>query len=158
MLQFLKVRQGRKAAIATIAPLVERSRTELGEIPRYAWHDAYLLGFLVMLVSLEARRIVGSLNSHALGLVQTQTLAELSGEPASIYGEEIFLFSVNEDPEFHAGCYQACVFHRTMRQHGWGYPDENPQDDLWEPDRVDVEMTICQLWFQLFEGRLASLS
>ena len=155
MLQLWKARRGRKAATALIAPFVEQSRIRLGGIPDAAWQDAYLVGFLAMLASLEASEEAGSLKSYALALVQSETLAELSGEAADIVGQTICSLSLEQEGRFGAGCRDASLFHKTLRQH------EGPSTLVGTfeggyPSGVGPE--VADLWQQIFEARISLLT
>lgn len=50
-----EIRRGRRAAVTTIGPLVERSRAALNGIPDIAWRDPYLVGFMLTLITIVAR-------------------------------------------------------------------------------------------------------
>ena len=153
MLQLWKARQGRKAAMAMIAPLVARSDATVGAIPARAWHDAYLLGFLSMLASLQAWKKVGPVSSQALGLIQAETLAELSGEVASVHGEEICILSMEQDMDFGEGCQQATLFYAALEKSS---DDEALKNQDWPfEDRRDE--ALHDLWKQSFDARLAAL-
>lgn len=152
MLQLWKARRGRKAAVARIAPFIEKSRIALGGIPDAAWQDAYLIGFLAMLASLEARERAGFLKSNALGLVQSETLAELSGQAADVLGEVIYASSMEQQASFEAGCSNAAVFHSALHR------------DEIAPTVVSLAHDGCssgvnpelyELWKQLFEERIS---
>jgi len=127
----------------------------LGGIPDAAWHDAYLVGFLAMLASLEARDEAGLLKSNALGLVQSETLAELSGETADVIGEVIYALSMEQQAWFEAGCSDAAAFHSALHRSEIvpavvgdmrdGYPSE-------------VEAELYGLWQQFFEARISVLA
>lgn len=106
--------RGRRAALAAIGPLVDRSRERLNGIADIAWLDPYMIGFLVMLITLIARHKVGVLDSDALGIVQREAWAEITGLKAELIGEEVFHLSANSHKEFEAGCRNAIVFHETL--------------------------------------------
>ncbi|MDF2812228.1 MAG: hypothetical protein K0S56_3259 [Microvirga sp.] len=154
MLQLWKARQGRKAAVATIAPLIARSDGCIGEIPAGAWHDAYLVGFLSMLASLEAWKKVGPVSSQALGLIQAETLAELSGEVAVVLGEEIYTLSMDENMEFGEGCQQAVIVHAALERAGADDMLLTQQDWPFEEHR---DSDLRNLWKETFEARIAAL-
>lgn len=154
MLQMWKSRQGRKAAVATIAPLIAQSSGCVGAIPTRAWHDAYLVGFLAMLASLQAWKKVGPVSSQALGLIQAETLAELSGEVASVLGEEICILSMDENSDFGEGCQKATMVHAAI--------EKASLDDLLLPgadwpfhEYPDEELRA--LWKETFEARVVAL-
>lgn len=102
-----KARRGRKAAVATIAPFIERSRQRLRDIPETAWLDPYLVGFMVMLITLVARREVSALDSQALGLVQGGAWGEITGVKSDLIGEETLHLCTTGDREFERGCRDA---------------------------------------------------
>jgi hypothetical protein len=154
MLQLWKARQGRKAAVAIIAPLIARSQGRIGAIPARAWHDAYLVGFLSMLASLQAWQKVGPVSSQALGLIQAGVLAELSGEVASVLGEEICTFSMEQNMEFGDGCQQAAIFHAALEKAGKDYQLLIQPD--W-PFEHEYEGELRTLWNEAFETRIAAL-
>jgi len=159
MLQFWKARRGRKAATALITPFVERSRVQLGGIPDFAWQDAYLVGFIAMLATLEAREEAGSLRSYALGLVQSRTLAELSCQPAAVVGETICALSMEQDGWFAAGCRDASKFHAALHQYESVVPLQGggPIAGLSTyPSELETEL--YELWKEHFEARIAFIS
>jgi hypothetical protein len=153
MLQLWKARQGRKAALASIAPFIARSEGAMGAIPSHAWHDAYLMGFLSMLASLQAWKKVGPVSSQALGLIQADTLAELSGELASLIGEEICILSMDQDMDFGEGCQQATLFHAALEKAG----DELLVRPDWPFEDGDDEHGLKLLWKETFEARVSAL-
>jgi hypothetical protein len=154
MLQMWKARRGRKAAVALIAPFIEQSRMRLGTIPDMAWQDAYLCGFLAMLASLEAKEEAGSMSSHALALVQSETLAELSGETADVIGETICTLSMEQEGWFGAGCRDALVFHEALHQRSV-IPSLVGTFQSDYPSEVELELD--DLWKQFFESRISFL-
>jgi hypothetical protein len=158
MLQLWKARQGRKAAIAMLGPLIEKSEASLGGIPAAAWHDPYILGFISMLASLEARAAVGgNLGSTALGLIQSETMAELSGALASLHGEEILTLSMDGDPQFQRGCSQAVSFHTALRRSHL-VPIGTGAGSLWSAELLDPRDDVFLLWLDMFQEKVAVLS
>jgi hypothetical protein len=159
MLQLWRARQGRKAAIALLTPFVEQSRSELGAIPDTAWSDPFLVGFVVMLASLEARDAAGFLSSHTLGLIQCETLAAFSNQTADVAGESIFLLNMEHQGAFGAGCGAAAAFHLALREQGYmpasaggahglgltGYP-------------LGLGTDLYERWQQHFNGRISFIS
>lgn len=110
MLGLWKARRGRKAAVAIIAPFVARSRNRLNGIPEQAWLDPYMAGFMIMLITLVARRAVSILDSHALGLVQCEAWAEITGMKSVLIGEETLHLSATGHKTFELGCRNAIAF------------------------------------------------
>jgi hypothetical protein len=107
MMRFLKVRRARKAAVAAIAPHVERSRWRMDGIPETAWNDPYVIGFLAMLITLVAQKEVRWLDGQALGLVQLDAWGAITQSASDTIGEEICLLSANGDGAFELGCSNA---------------------------------------------------
>ena len=158
MFQLWKARKGRKAVLATLAPFIEGSEVRLGRIPAAAWHDAYILGFVSMLASLEARMALeGSLGSLALGLIQAETVAMLSGEPAGLHGEEILMLSMEGDPRFLNGCNQAVVFHAALQRSHRAFVDPSRRNE-WKSDTPYLQDDLDALWLELFEEKVMALT
>lgn len=107
MLEIWKARRARKAAVATILPLIERSRFRGNQFSDSHWLDAYMVGFLVMLITLVAQRRVHSLASDALGNVQADAWQEITGLPGNLVGEETCLLSAAGHRDFERGCENA---------------------------------------------------
>lgn len=104
-----RARRARKAAVATIGPLVTQSRHRLNGIADTCWLDPYMAGFVVMLITLVARR-AATLDNQNLGLVQCDAWAEITGVRWSLIGEEVLHLSATGDKEFEAGCRNAIAF------------------------------------------------
>jgi hypothetical protein len=119
-----KAGRGRRAAVATIAPLVERSRMRLNGIADTAWLDPYLVGFIVMLITLIAQRKVSVLDSHSLGIVQREAWAEITGLKAELIGEEVLHLSATGHRDFAAGCRNAVAFHEALSRTSGGPGEE----------------------------------
>lgn len=158
MFQLWKARRGRKSILATLAPFIEGSEARLGRIPATAWHNAYVLGFLSMLASLEARiTLEGSLSSLALGLIQAETIAALSGESASFHGEEILALSMEGDPQFLSGCNQAVSFHAALQRSYRAFVEPGRSAE-WKSDMPYLQDDLDALWREMFEEKVMSLS
>ncbi len=152
MFQMLKVRRARKAAVALINPLVERSRWRFHGIPELVWLDPYLIGFLGMLITLIAQREVRSIGGQALGLVQLDAWEQITGTEIVNVGEEICLLSANGDAAFQSGCVNAQQMFFAMEQ--------ERDVDAFSGDgnvssAVDLQTTsVGQLWARYFEERV----
>lgn len=103
-------RRGRKAAVATIAPLVTKSRHRLDGIPERAWLDPYIVGFMIMLITLAARRAVNISDSQTLGAIQMEAWSAITGQRVSLIGEETLHLSASEHKAFELGCQNAIAF------------------------------------------------
>jgi len=106
--------RGRRAVVAAVGPLVERSRCRLTRIPELAWLDPYMVGFLVMLISFVAKREVRGIDSQALGLVQIEAWAAITGMTSDLIGEEVLLLSISDHGEFNEGCRNAISFGEAL--------------------------------------------
>ena len=156
MLHLWKSRQGRRAATTLIDRFLQKSRRKLGSISEAAWHDAYIVGFMAMLASLVAREAAGTLNSDALGLVQAETIAELSGRSSDVLGEEILGLSMQEDPDFVSGCRDACLFHAALQsEEAISPPTEAGESTSWLEEPTGPNRNADELWAQIIEERLA---
>jgi hypothetical protein len=124
MLGILRERRGRKAAVRTLAPFVERSRQRLTGIPDDIWMDPYIIGFICTVITVAAKREVESLGTRSLGLVQTQAWADITGLSAAVIGEEISFLSMSRNGEFLDGCRRAISFIQVL--HG-APPDGSPE-------------------------------
>ena len=110
-----KAAKARRAASDMIAPWVDYSRLRLGTIPDKAWHEPYMIGFLTMLISLAANiKAGGRIDDDALGLVQLQAWADITGMQDDQIGQEICLLSSRRDLEFGVGCDNAKRFIRVF--------------------------------------------
>jgi hypothetical protein len=124
----------RRAAVRSIRPFVERSRHKLGGISDGVWLDAYLIGFIGMLITLLAKRRSAHLGSLGLGLVQVGAWAEITDLDSGLIGEEICFLSLERGPNFAAGCENAQRFFNALR----GRPVAEPADD---PELASERMT-----------------
>jgi hypothetical protein len=104
-----EVRRGRRAAVTTIGPLVERSRISLNGIPDIAWRDPYLVGFMLTLITIVARIESRNLQDHDLGVVQSRAWGAITGMDADLIGEDALILSNSHPREFQYGCYSATM-------------------------------------------------
>ena len=115
MRQIFHVWTARRAAVATIAPLIRVSTRLRGPVPEHAWGDPYLIGFLTMLISLIAlARTSARLDSDALGVVQMRAWRTITGLPDDRIGEELLLLSAANNEHFKAGCRNARTFFAAL--------------------------------------------
>jgi hypothetical protein len=163
MIRLWDTARAKRAAVSTIAPLVEATRARLGGIPAAAWQDPYLLGFMSMLIALVAvhhtRRHV---DSDSLGLIQLEAFARITGVRDDRVGEQICFLSALDDEAFLAGCRNAWLFLRAYN----GEPGPAEPDAI-EADLLDnLDLTIdaapfgrggvmaAAVWRRCFEGHL----
>lgn len=160
MLELWKSRRARKAAVKTIRPLVERTRFVNGQITDDRWMDAYMVGFLTMLITLIAQRRVHSIGSEALGIVQADAWQEITGLPGELVGEEACLLSANGHREFMRGCTNAGKLESalTAQSGSLWFSSENPDIDnvstAGNSQRMLDNNDIRTLWSEYFERPL----
>jgi hypothetical protein len=163
-----KARRARRAAVATIAPLVERSRYRLNGTSDVAWLDSYMVGFMVMLITFVVRREVGILETQALGLVQCEAWGEITGIKSDIIGEEVLLLSAARHKNFELGCRNAIAFGEALYGNTMGPTVEQPalEDMVFHGapaigGRTDaVELAgesgiVAALWAECFDAHVA---
>lgn len=163
MLGLWKARRGRKAAVAMIAPLVARSRDRLRGFPEYIWIDPYMTGFMIMLITLAARRAVSDLDSQALGLVQCEAWAEITGIRSASIGEETLHLSASGHKRFELGCRNAIAFDLALYGTSMAGVADAPLESVDRAvDRYvrNPEADLCQsqdilaLWRHYFENQV----
>ncbi|MDT3686048.1 MAG: hypothetical protein RO009_13520 [Pseudorhodoplanes sp.] len=159
LLGLWKARCGRKAAVAAIAPLVARSRQRLSDIPDTAWLDPYLVGFMMMFITLVARREVNALDTQALGLVQCSAWGEITGMKPDLIGEETLHLCTTGDRDFERGCRDAIAIDLELYRNvaelnadlGFGSPYDGFGFDMSERRESDGVMP---LWEHYFDERV----
>src|ERR1700738_3684703 len=106
-INLLRVRKARRAAVATISPMVERSRRNFGAIPDATWSDPYVVGFMMMLITMVARATSAKIDGDALCVVQETAWRDITRRRQSPIGEDVLLFSRANNPDFDLGCRDA---------------------------------------------------
>ena len=161
ILELWRSRRGRRTAVATIAPLVERSRDRLHGIPDSIWLDPYMVGFVAMLITLVAKREVKEIDQPSLALVQCEAWAEITGMNSELIGEEILCLCTTENADFELGCHNALAFsealtHAPMVCLGDGEHCDpssneiNPRNSLTFADNS----ILSTLWSQYFDTQI----
>ena len=110
MFDVWRIRQARKAAVASIRPFVETSRHRMNGIAESVWLDPYMVGFVGTLVTLAAERRSATLRTQAMGLVQADAWADITGARPDLIGEEICFLSAARSKDFETGCRNAARF------------------------------------------------
>jgi hypothetical protein len=166
MFNLWRARKAQKAAVAAIAPFLAQSRRRLDGVPDMAWLDPYMLGFIVALITLIAKRHNAALNTHALALVQADAWAELSGIKPDVLGEEVLLLSMGRDRGFESGCRNAVHFGGAL--YGQALRAEAEEDflavlaaDAFGPSQASdftqlgaLSEDAMQLWIEYFDGHI----
>lgn len=156
VLDLSKVRKARRAACTVISPMVTRSRQRLGAIPDAAWSTPYMVGFMVMLITIIAKTEVGKIEGQPLCLVQTKAWEIITGMRSDLIGEDVLLLSAARNRDFESGCHNAMALASLLIGSsilGW----QHRQFDLgihagtpW-PDRDDLS----SLWERLFDAHIS---
>lgn len=103
-------RKARKAAVSAIAPIVEASRRRLGGISDVTWSDPYIIGFLVMLISIIARMESGRISNDSMSAVQWRAWEDITAIESNVIAEQLLLLSTDRDRDFEQGCSNAAAF------------------------------------------------
>lgn len=104
ILDLSRVRRARKAACEV--PW-SRSAHRLGAIPDAAWSSPYVVGFMVMLITIAAKTESGKIDGQPLCLVQAGAWQDITGTRSSLIGEEVFLLNAARNRDFEIGCQNA---------------------------------------------------
>jgi len=116
-----RVRRARKAACAAISPLIARSRLRLGVIPDATWSNPYVVGFMVMLITIAAKTEIGKIEGQPLCLVQAGAWQDITGRRSGLIGEEVLLLNAARNRDFEIGCQNAMTLgsHRQFNFDAW---------------------------------------
>lgn len=109
-LELSRKRKARKAAVAAITPLVEASRQRLGGISDATWSDPYIVGFLVMLISIMARMESGRISADAMCTVQWRAWEDITTLETDVIAEQLLHLSTERNRDFEQGCHNAAAF------------------------------------------------
>lgn len=160
VLDFSRVRRARKAACEVLSPMVAKSRRRLGAIPDATWSDPYVVGFMVMLITIVAKTEIGKIEGQTLCLVQANAWNDITGKRSDLIGEEILLLSAARNRDFEIGCQNAMTLGSMLignsilkagRSAGWQEQHLDLRDTdataIWS-DRDDVSA----LWERFFDA------
>lgn len=158
-------RRGRRAAVAAIAPFVERSRNRLNGIPAVAWIDPYMVGFVVMLITLVAKREIDNIDQSSLAMIQCEAWAEITGMTPEPIGERVLYLCATEHKEFELGCRNAHAFSQALTRSTINGPDDHldssglAQRQAWDPNDDNLltpfdNAALSALWLQYFDTRV----
>ncbi|MGO4712001.1 hypothetical protein [Bradyrhizobium sp. 2TAF24] len=167
------VRRGSKAAVALIGPLVDSSRSRLNGIPDIAWLDPYLVGFMVMLITIVAKREVARLQDEALCSVQSQAWSEITGLRTELIGEEALLLSSARHQQFELGRQRALALglhlyggaaHAVLQNDAWPggivpFPAQmlDSGESVSTAEQIDRRDAMLALWSDTFDAYIAQL-
>lgn len=152
-----KARRGRKAAVAAILPLVERSRIRCHGIAEGTWLDPYMIGFMMMLITLTARHKVSELDSLFLGLVQQEAWADITGMRPELVGERAMNLSASGNKVFALGCQNAIAFEAALSkttEEGVSFDDRVFSKHTDDGGLSDVLEIVLTLWTDCFESHV----
>jgi hypothetical protein len=143
--------------------MIEKTRHRLGEIPDAAWSSPYIVGFVVMLISIVARIEVGKIEGRTLCLVQTNAWADLTAMRSDLIGEEILLLSAARNRDFEIGCRNAITFGSMLVGNSILYAS---RDGEWYDRHLDLRDTdvsggwterddVSAAWEQFFDAHVS---
>lgn len=158
-----RVRRARKAACAAISPLIAKSRLRLGAIPDAAWSSPYVVGFMVMLITIAAKTEIGKIEGQPLCLVQAGAWQDITGIKSSLIGEEVILLNAARNRDFEIGCQNAMTLGSMLignsiltssRRTEWDERNLDLRDNdatiIWS-ERDDVSA----LWERFFDAHVS---
>jgi hypothetical protein len=108
-LELSRARKARSAAVAAISPILDQSRHRLGGVPDAAWSDPYVIGFMIMLISIIARMEAGRIANHSLCKVQRKAWEDITRANSDVMIEEMMLLDTTHDRKFELGCQNAAT-------------------------------------------------
>ncbi|WP_438278350.1 hypothetical protein [Nitrobacter sp.] len=164
-----EVRRGRRAAVQTIGPLVERSRASLNGIPDTAWRDPYLVGFMMTLITIVARIESRNLQDRDLGIVQSRAWGAITGMDADLIGEDALTLSKSHPREFQYGCYSATIVASrlcgsaavaSIGYEPWQEPVSSAEEQLFAGDErgaMSISNPLTGNWSDNFDAFIATL-
>jgi hypothetical protein len=163
-LEFSRTRRARRAAVAAISPIVQGSRQRLGGISDGAWSDPYIIGFLVMLISIIARLESGKMSTNSLCAVQRNAWRDITETRSEGMAEQLLLLSADRNRDFELGCSNAAAFGTILfgsdillegaglRRADWWQRDPEDSSTSILAHREDVDAA----WTQWFDAHIAS--
>jgi hypothetical protein len=159
-------RKARKAAVAAIAPIVERSRQRLGGISDVAWSDPYIIGFLVMLISIIARLESGKISGNAMCAVQWRAWEDITAAESNILAEQLLLLSTDGNRDFEQGCSNAAAFSTILFDsetlpEGVGLTNLSKWVSKLDDDPIDgfaQREDIAAAWVQFFDAHILAFA
>ena len=160
-LDLFKVRRAHRAATAVISPMVEKSRGRLGGISDLTWSDPYMVGFMVMLITIAARIETGKIEGEALCRVQARSWEDITTVRSGLIGEEVLLLSTACNREFETGCRNALAFGSMLVGNsilfaGVGKRWQVRHRDLQEADSTIAERDdVSAAWERFFDAHVS---
>jgi hypothetical protein len=157
-----RVRKARKAAVTVISPIVENSRYRLGGIADAAWSDPYMIGFMVMLISIIARIESGRIDQNSMTLVQCKAWEDITSQTSEMMAEDLLLLNASRNRDFELGCSNAAAFGSTllggsMLLEGGGIPQQYHRRELLDAElaeRFTHPEGALSAWAQFFDAHV----
>ena len=69
-----------------------------------------MVGFMIMLITLSARRAINISDSQTLGAIQMEAWSDITDQRMNLIGEETLHLSASEHKAFEQGCQNAVAF------------------------------------------------
>jgi hypothetical protein len=140
---------------------VQQSRYRVNGIFDHAWMEPYAVGFIVMLISIIARRAEASLDARELGLVQREAWSQITGLQADLVGEAVVRLSSTRNESFACGCRNAVAFVEVVygaAENVEGSWSERAMSGLDESCSANVKPSLREAatssWIRFFDSRL----
>lgn len=143
ILDLSRVRRARNAACEVISPMVEKSRHRLGAIPDAAWSNHYVVGFMIMLITIVAKTEIGKIEGQPLCLVQAGAWQNITGIKSRLIGEEVLLLNAARNRDFEIGCQNAMTLGSMLL--GTSILTAGRGAD-WQKQHLDLRDTDTAVW------------
>lgn len=162
VLDLSKVRRAHRAATAVISPMVEKSRHRLGGISDLTWSEPYMVGFMVMLITIAARIEAGKIEGEALCRVQAKSWEDITTIRSGLIGEEVLLLSTSHNRDFETGCRNAVAFGSMLVGNsilvaglGSGWQDRHRDLQDADSDTMAERDDVSAAWERFFDAHVA---
>lgn len=152
----IQERRASKAAVAALAPMLRHSRQRMGGIGDDVWVDPYVVGFLVMLISIAARLEIADIGEAPLRRVQARAWRAVTSARGELMTEQLAVFDATRDDDFVRGCQDAVrfggmLFGDVSLSEGRGI------SNIICRNNENLQLTdVHEAWVQFFDARIRS--
>jgi hypothetical protein len=123
--------------------MVAKSRHRLGTIPDAAWSSPYIVGFMVMLITIIAKTEIGKIEGQTLCQVQTKAWEDITALRSNLIGEEVLLLSAARNRDFEIGCQNAMTLGSMLIGNSI-FNVGNSAD--WQDQNLDLRDDTAAIW------------
>jgi hypothetical protein len=127
MFQIVTVMRARRATVHVLDPFFSRSlqrvremRDDVEPVQSIVWLSPYLVGYCATVITVVAKREIGSIGEDALGAVQAQAWGALTGLDSALFGDELAAMSLSPSAGFVSGCNNGFAFCAVLYPGGEG--------------------------------------